>query len=122
MEVEMNTINSQRNISINEMVLSNSDKNSSEGLYYKAVKENLCCDLDGTAVILNMTSGKYYGINSVGSFIWSTIQTPQTFDQIQDLVMNEFDVESEICQKEVLSFLKKMAEQKLIEVSDEKTG
>lgn len=112
-------INSQNNLSINEMGLSDRVRNKSTTHKYKAVKEHLCCDLNGTSVILSLASGKYFGVNSVGSFIWSIIQDSKTFDEIQELVLDEFEVEVEVCRKEVQLFLEKMKKHNLIEISDE---
>ena len=43
-----------------------------------AAKEQTSCDLDGESVVLDMSSGKYYGLNSVGSEVWNLIQQPRT--------------------------------------------
>jgi hypothetical protein len=118
MKIDNNTINNS-NISLTkEMNLSDTNVYGSQTDHYVAIKEHLCCELNGTSVILSLGSGKYYGINSVGSFIWSIIQNPKTFEEIQDLVLDEFEVEEEICRQEVLLFLKKMEEQNLVEVSN----
>ena len=94
-------------------------RGSGKSRQFTAVKEFLCCDLNGNSVILNMTSGKYFGINSVGSFIWAAIQTPKTFEEIVGLVLDEFDVDDAVCIKEVSAFLEKMSEQELVLISDD---
>ena len=40
----------------------------------KAAKEQVSCDLAGEAVILNLKSGQYFGLNEVGTRIWNLIQ------------------------------------------------
>lgn len=87
---------------------------------YSANKEHLYSDLNGEAVILSLKNGKYYGVNGVGAFIWSSIQEPVTFQDIRSAVMREYDVDEAICQLEVSSFLEKMTEEGLVEVFDEK--
>lgn len=86
---------------------------------YTAVKEFLCCDLNGNSVILNISTGKYYGVNSVGSFIWSAIQSPKSFDEVRDLVLAEYDVDEAVCDEEVSAFLDKMSDQELVIISDD---
>lgn len=87
---------------------------------YKAIKEHLCCELNGEAVILSLKNGKYYGLNPVASRIWELIQTPLSTDEIQTSILLEYDVESEMCEREVYTFLKQMAAEELIVVINEK--
>lgn len=86
---------------------------------YKAGSEHLSCDLNGEAVVLNMKNGKYYGLNSVGSSIWSVIQVPSTFDDIKDAVLEEFEIDEATCGKEVKLFLEQMKKEDLLEIVDE---
>jgi hypothetical protein len=39
-----------------------------------AAKDQVSCDLAGEAVILNLKSGIYYGLNPVAARVWSLIQ------------------------------------------------
>lgn len=86
---------------------------------YKAGTEHLSCDLNGEAVLLNMKNGKYYGLNSVGSSIWSVIQVPSTFDYIKGAVLEEFEIDEATCGREVKLFLEQMAKEDLLEIIDE---
>jgi hypothetical protein len=87
---------------------------------FSATKDHLFSDLNGEGVILNLKNGKYYGLNQVGLSIWSAIQKPSTFQEILDLLLREYEVDNEICSQEIISFLKKMADESLLEFSDEK--
>lgn len=86
---------------------------------YKAVTEHLSCDLNGEAVVLNMKNGKYYGLNPVGSSIWSAIQDPLTLDDIKYAVLEEFEIDEVTCGKEVKLFLEEMTKEDLLEIIDE---
>jgi hypothetical protein len=59
-----------------------------------AVKDQLSCDLAGEAVILNLKSGMYYGLDPVGARIWQLIQVPMAVKHIQDTILDEYDVEA----------------------------
>jgi len=39
------------------------------------------------AVILDLKSGVYYGLNDVGTRIWHLIQEPKTLNEIQDAIL-----------------------------------
>jgi hypothetical protein len=85
-------------------------------------KEHLFSDLNGEAVILSLKNGKYYGLNGVGVFIWSTIQNPTSFEDIQTNMMDEYDVDEETCRREVLLFLEKMTKEGIIQALDGKSS
>jgi len=71
-------------------------------------------------VILSLKNGKYYGVNAVGASIWMILQKPKNLQQIQAQLLEEFAVDEAVCRQEVTSFLKKMTEEGLIEIADEK--
>jgi hypothetical protein len=82
-------------------------------------KEQISSNLDGEAVILNLKSGTYYGLNTVGASIWSLIQQPRTISEIQDALLAKYEVESKQCDRDLLVMLQEMEAEGLIEVSDE---
>lgn len=86
---------------------------------YKAVDEHLYSDLKDEAVILNLTNGRYYGLNSVGVVIWKSLREAATIADIEAAVMKEFDIDPATCRRESTDFLEKMVEEHLIEISDE---
>jgi len=89
---------------------------------FRAIEQHLSSEMKGEAVILSLKNGKYYGVNSVGAHIWKAIQSPNTFQEIQAGIMQEYEVDEATCRQEVLSFLKKMVEEELVEILDEKTS
>lgn len=109
------------NTYVNFMVKTQSlDETALPNYRFTANKEHLYSDLNGEAVILSLKNGKYYGVNGVGAFIWSTIQNPVSLQDIQTTVMGEYEVDEATCRQKVLSFLEKMVEEGLIEILDEK--
>lgn len=84
-----------------------------------AIKEQVSADLAGEAVILNLKSGVYYGLNEVGAYIWQLIQEPKTVTAIRDTLLQEYEVESARCQHDLLALLQELAAMGLIEVKHE---
>ena len=76
----------------------------------------LCCDLSEGAVILDMASGVYYGLDAVGTFVWSLIQEPRTMEQITAAVLEEYAVEPERCRQDLRDLFSEMAERSLIDI------
>ena len=84
-----------------------------------AVKEQLSSELAGEAVILDVKSGVYYGLNEVGASIWNLIQEPKTVNEIRDAILKEYFVEPEQCDRDLKELLKQLADKGLIEVRNE---
>jgi Coenzyme PQQ synthesis protein D (PqqD) len=81
-----------------------------------ARRDLLCCDLPDGAVILDLVSGVYYTLDSVGTFIWTIIQTQSTVDSVVEAVVGRYAVERERSHNDVLNLFSDMKAHKLIEV------
>jgi len=84
-----------------------------------ASKDQVSCDLAGEAAILGLKNGVYYGLDPVGARIWNLIQTPALVSAVRDAILQEYDVEAERCERDLLDLLQKLAEQGLLEVTGE---
>lgn len=76
--------------------------------------------LGNETVLLNYELGNYYELNEVGGFIWSLLQEKETISvqEIQDKLLEEFEVEPSVCWQELTSFLENLLREKLIEISE----
>ena len=83
-------------------------------------KDQVSCDLSGEAAILNLKSGVYFGLNTVGASIWKLIQEPRTIKEIRDALVEEYDVEPKRCEQDILELLKELSIHELIQIVDEK--
>lgn len=83
-----------------------------------ATKDQVSCDLGSESAILNLKDGTYYGLNPMGSFIWNLIKEPKELGEIRDLILKEYDVEPEICERDIQKFLNDLSAQGLIEYRD----
>ena len=81
-----------------------------------AAKDQVSCDLAGEAVILNMNSGIYYGLNAVGARVWGLIQEPMTVSSVLDTLLAEYDVETDRCESDLFLLLDDLATRELIEI------
>jgi PqqD family protein of HPr-rel-A system len=76
-------------------------------------------DLGGETVILDIASGVYYGLNEVGATIWQLIQQPQTVQEIQNSLLQEYDVEPQVCTQDLLQILQELQAAGLVNISNE---
>ena len=81
-------------------------------------KDQIASELGGEAVILNLASGMYYGLNEIGARIWELIQQPCAFDSIFGVLIEEYDVDPDICKQDLIKILVEMEAASLIEVSN----
>lgn len=79
-------------------------------------KDQVSCDLVGEAVILNLKSGVYYGLNPVGARIWELIQEPRTVSAVLDVILEQYNVEAERCERDLFALLDDLAARDLIAI------
>ncbi len=84
-----------------------------------ATKNQASCELSGESVILHLKNGIYYGLDRVGTRIWSLIQAPKTVVSVRDALLDEYDVDPERCEEDLLAILQRLADQELVQVVDE---
>ena len=82
-------------------------------------KDQLSCELGGEAAILNLGNGVYYGLDPVGARIWELIQAPREVADVRDLLVAEYDVDVDRCERDLLMLLARLAAERLVEVQIE---
>jgi hypothetical protein len=83
-----------------------------------AAKDQVSCDLAGEAAILNIKSGVYYGLDSIGAQIWKLMQEPRAVIEIQNAITSEYQVEPARCANDVVALLEKLLAEGLIELKE----
>lgn len=83
-----------------------------------AAKDQVSCDLAGEAAILNIKSGVYYGLDPVGARIWNLMKEPRAVAEIQNAIIDEYEVEPERAGRDLVILLEKLLAEGLIEVKD----
>jgi hypothetical protein len=81
-------------------------------------KDKLSADLADEAVVLDLKSGMYYGLDEVGARIWMLIQEPRTVNQVRDALVREYEVDADRCERDLVAFLQELVDQGLVEVRD----
>ena len=95
------------------------DYEISESSTVVAVSDQVSSDLGGEAVILSMKTGIYHGLNEVGAKVWDLIEQPKTVKEIQELIVEKYEVEPEVCHNDLLVLLKDLQAAGLIEVKND---
>jgi hypothetical protein len=56
-------------------------------------------------VMMSVEAGRYYGLNAVASRIWELLEKPMTVAQVCARLCDEFEVDAQTCEAEVLKFI-----------------
>jgi DNA-directed RNA polymerase subunit N (RpoN/RPB10) len=73
-------------------------------------------DLDGEAVLLELESGRYFGLNETGTRFWHLLQEHGSVEPALRAMLDEYDVEEDCLRRELLSFVETLSSQRLVEV------
>jgi hypothetical protein len=85
-----------------------------------AIKDQVSSELGEEAVILNIKTGIYFGLNGVGARVWNLIQKPMAIAKIIETLLEEYDVEERQCEMEVVELVKDLIDAELVEINDGK--
>jgi hypothetical protein len=74
-------------------------------------------EVDGELVALHVDNGTCYGFNATATRIWGMIEEPKRVSELRDSLLEEFDVEPEVCEAQLLDLLKDLEGDGLVELS-----
>jgi hypothetical protein len=70
--------------------------------------------VDGEAVVLDLASGAYFGLNSVGTVVFERVQAGASVDEIGAHVVAEFEVDPARAAGDVATLLAQLVAKRLI--------
>jgi hypothetical protein len=62
-------------------------------------------DLGDELVALDPNAGSCFGFNSVATSVWRQLEEPKSFEQLRDALIDEYEVDSEQCTRELHALL-----------------
>jgi Coenzyme PQQ synthesis protein D (PqqD) len=77
----------------------------------------LSVEMDGDLVMMSIESGNYFGVSGIGPRIWELLESPRRFDALVESVVAEYEVDAETAASDLTTFLGKLEENGMIEVS-----
>jgi len=75
-------------------------------------------ELDGEAVLLNLASGMYFGLDSVGTRVWQLIERHRSLSAIVAAMCEEFDAPAATIEHDVLRLVSELVEKGLVVVAN----
>lgn len=74
----------------------------------------MTADMNGSAVMMDIMSGKYYNLGEVGGRIWELLEDPTDLGTLIGKLTAEYDVSADRCRADTLPFLEKLISQGLL--------
>lgn len=74
----------------------------------------MTADMNGSAVMMDIMTGKYYNLGEVGGRIWELLEEPMSLNALVEKLTAEFDVSAEQCRADILPFLSTLLERGLL--------
>ncbi len=81
-------------------------------------KKVLCRDLGGEAVVLDLESGTYFGLDEVGLRMWTLLQKHGDVRSVYQAMVKEYEVSQEQLRQDLLNFVDLLASRKLVQIQD----
>ena len=73
-------------------------------------------ELDGEAVLLNLDTGIYFGLNATGTRIWNLIAQHGSLQKVLDAMAEEYDASPNSLEKDLLQLVSQLSEKGLVSV------
>ena len=74
----------------------------------------MTADMNGSAVMMDIMTGKYYNLGEIGGRIWALLEEPMTLTALIKKLTEEYDVSAERCRADMLPCLEKLLERGLL--------
>ena len=74
----------------------------------------MAADMNGSAVMMDIMTGKYYNLGQVGGRIWELLEEPMTVAALIQKLTEEYDVSAQQCRADIEPFLNTMLSRGLL--------
>jgi hypothetical protein len=83
-----------------------------------ASKDQFSCPLGDDTVILDLKAGLYFSLDNVGTLIWQLVQQPKTVKELRTAILETFEVELAVCERDLRALLQDLVGRNLVEIRD----
>ena len=81
-----------------------------------ASKDQISTDLEDEVVVLHLSDGVFFRLNGSGTRIWNLLQVPLSVGAIRDTLIEDYEVEPNRCEQDLLTLLQELYSKGLIEI------
>lgn len=86
---------------------------------YRARAPVLCTRVENECVLLDLDSGHYFTLNSVGSQIWfQLMERPRTIEELSIDITQRYEISRATAEQDILEVVQDLVKHKLLEMID----
>jgi hypothetical protein len=78
--------------------------------------------IEGESVLLNLKSESYFGLDKVGTRMWTLLTTSDSIQSAYEALLDEYDIGAERLREDVCDLIEKLIANGLVEVAGEKAA
>ena len=75
-------------------------------------------EVSGETVLLDLNNESYFGLNEVGTRIWQLLQAEENLQNIYEKLLDEFEVDAEVLQRDFDNIIKELLQSKVIALTE----
>jgi hypothetical protein len=83
----------------------------------KVTEDVLYQELQGQAVLLNLKTGVYFGLDPVGTRVWQLLEQHSLLAKILEVIVSEYEVPEARCAEDLLALVANMEQHELVTLS-----
>lgn len=73
-------------------------------------------DLKGESVILEVKSGKYFGLDEVGTRMWNLLAEHKALQPAYETLLSEYDVDPALLERDLIALVQKCVDKELLQI------
>ncbi len=82
----------------------------------------LCSPVANEAVLLELESGRYFGLNEVGARVWALLQQEPDLGSVEARLIDEYEVDPETLRRDLQRLVDELVQAGLLQVETAPTG
>lgn len=90
----------------------------SPSLRVRAAPDTMVQELAGEAVLLNLASERYFGLDEVGTRMWQALTTADNVQAAHTALLSEYDVAPDVLRQDLLDLVQQLVEHGLVSLSE----
>src|SRR5690349_7728823 len=88
----------------------------------RVTQDTLINVIEGESVLLNLKSENYFGLDPIGTRMWTLLTTSNSIRAAYESLLNEYDVSPDTLRKDMLDLIEKLIANGLAEVAGEQAA
>lgn len=83
---------------------------------FKVHPDVVDCELGGDRALLHLGYNTYFTVNQTASTLWVALAEPKSLSELVDVVTDKFDVEPDLCRRDIQALLDQMKAAEIVEI------